>query len=99
MEGTGEVLSQSLDKAYFELNELDTALSDENRKACLIYHRARVHPYFFQVPFVRRALDLPLGYPGDYLLVALIFAHRDDGVSAFHRSLARYTLNTGTACP
>ncbi|HET9036631.1 MAG TPA: class I SAM-dependent methyltransferase [Myxococcaceae bacterium] len=98
IEGTGEVLSQYLDQAYFELNELDTALSEEDRKACLTYHRARVHPFFFQVPFVRRAFDRPLGYPGDYLLVEMIFDHRDDGVSAFARSLSRYTLNVGPAC-
>lgn len=90
-------LTARLDAAYARLTELDGALSEEEREAALEHHRARVQPFFLQCPFIRRAADKPLGYPGDYLTVEMIFNEQDEGVSPFARLLSRYALDCGPA--
>ena len=89
------VVTARLDAAYARLTELDTRLSEEEREAALEHHLARVQPYFLQCPFIRRAADKPLGYPGDYLMVEMIFNEQDEGVSTFARLLSHYALQCG----
>jgi SAM-dependent methyltransferase len=90
-------LTARLDAAYARLTALDTRLSSEEREAALEHHRARVQPFFLQCPFIRRAADKPLGYPGDYLTVEMIFNEQDEGVSTFARLLSHYALHCGPA--
>ncbi|MCP3142734.1 methyltransferase domain-containing protein [Pyxidicoccus xibeiensis] len=88
-------LTARLDAAYARLTELDAGFSDAEREAALEHHRARVQPFFLQCPFIRRAADKPLGYPGDYLTVEMIFNEQDEGVSTLARLLSRYALRCG----
>ncbi|MBZ4421808.1 class I SAM-dependent methyltransferase [Myxococcus sp. RHSTA-1-4] len=88
-------LTAYLDAAYARLTELDSRLSEEEREAALEHHRARVQPFFLQCPFIRRAADKPLGYPGDYLTVEMIFNEQNEGVSTFARLLSHYALHCG----
>jgi len=90
-------VTRRLDATYARLTALDTLLSEEERQAALGHHRARVQPFFLQCPFIRRAADKPLGYPGDYLLVEMIFNEQDEGVSTFARLLSHYALHCGPA--
>ncbi|WP_163995431.1 class I SAM-dependent methyltransferase [Pyxidicoccus caerfyrddinensis] len=91
------VLTSRLDAAYARLTALDASMSDEEREAALEHHRARVQPFFLQCPFIRRSADKPLGYPGDYLMVEMLFNEQDEGVSTFARLLSRYALQCGPA--
>ncbi|QSQ23801.1 class I SAM-dependent methyltransferase [Pyxidicoccus parkwayensis] len=91
------VLTTRLDAAYARLTALDAGFSEDEREAALEHHRARVQPFFLQCPFIRRAADKPLGYPGDYLMVEMIFNEQDEGVSTFARLLSRYALQCGPA--
>jgi extracellular factor (EF) 3-hydroxypalmitic acid methyl ester biosynthesis protein len=84
-----------LDQHFARLTALDSQLSEEERERALEHHRATVQPFFLQSPFVRRAVDKPLGYPGDYVTVEMIFDSEDRGVSTIARLLTHYSLNCG----
>jgi len=84
-----------LDEHFATLTELDIHLSDEERERALEHHRSAVQPFFLQSPFVRRAVDKPLGYPGDYVTVEMIFDSEDRGVSTLARLLTHYSINCG----
>lgn len=84
-----------LDNHFARLTELDIHLTDEERERALEHHRSAVQPFFLQSPFVRRAVDKPLGYPGDYVTVEMLFDSEDRGVSTLARLLTHYSINCG----
>ncbi|HLM47596.1 MAG TPA: hypothetical protein VK458_27275, partial [Myxococcaceae bacterium] len=90
-------VSAWLDRLYFRLTELNATMTEEERERALEHHRAAVQPFFLQCPFVRRAVDKPLGYPGDYVTVEMLFGSEDQGVSTLARLLSHYALNCGPA--
>ncbi len=91
------VVTQFLDKAYASLTEVDGSLAQHDRQACIAYHRMLVQPFFLQSQFVRRALDKPLGYAGDYVVNEMLFANKVEGSSLLARLLTYYALNNGPA--
>ncbi|HEY6411308.1 MAG TPA: class I SAM-dependent methyltransferase [Ktedonobacteraceae bacterium] len=90
-------VTQFLDDSYALLTELDTCLSPRERQACLLYHRSLLLPFFLQSQFVRRALDKPLGYAGDYGVNEMLFDNKENGLSPLAKLLSHYALNTGPA--
>ncbi|HEX8820129.1 MAG TPA: class I SAM-dependent methyltransferase [Archangium sp.] len=84
-----------LDSLFARLTTLDSQLTEEERERALEHHRSAVQPFFLQSPFVRRAVDKPLGYPGDYVTVEMIFDTEDRGVSPLARLLTHYSINCG----
>jgi|GEM_PF-1458541 len=88
-------VSHWLDSYFGRLSELNHQLTEEERERALEHHRSAVQPFFLQSPFVRRAVDKPLGYPGDYVTVEMIFDSEDRGVSTLARILTHYSVNCG----
>ncbi|MFY0580411.1 class I SAM-dependent methyltransferase [Cystobacter fuscus] len=84
-----------LDGYFHRLTQLNHQLTSEERERALEHHRSAVQPFFLQSPFVRRAVDKPLGYPGDYVTVEMIFDSEDRGVSTLARILTHYSVNCG----
>ncbi|QRN99611.1 class I SAM-dependent methyltransferase [Archangium violaceum] len=91
---TPEVTSW-LNGLYARLTELDKALTEEEREGALEHHRAAIQPYFLQSPLIRRCVDKPLGYPGDYVTVEMLFGSEDQGVSTMARLISHYALHCG----
>jgi extracellular factor (EF) 3-hydroxypalmitic acid methyl ester biosynthesis protein len=88
-------LTPILDRAWVELGALDAAMPVRDRRIAVAAWRATVQPYFMRVPLARRSVDKPLGYPGDYGLVNLIYDEPTGGDDALGRAIARYTWNVG----
>jgi extracellular factor (EF) 3-hydroxypalmitic acid methyl ester biosynthesis protein len=86
-----------LDKSYADIARWDLRLSDDDKATCRAYHRLRVQPYFLGCPFVRWSVDKPMGYPGDYRIVEMLFDAAADGASPLARVLSAYTLQVGPA--
>ncbi|MGZ3458143.1 MAG: class I SAM-dependent methyltransferase, partial [Archangium sp.] len=86
-----------LDGHYTRLTQLDAQLTDEERERAMEHHRSAVQPFFLQCPLIRRCVDKPLGYPGDYVTVEMLFGTEDQGVSTMSRMLSHYALNVGPA--
>ncbi len=70
--GASDFVSGVLER-YAELTQLDAQLDAAQRRRAICRHRTLVQPLFLSVPVVRRSVDRPLGYPGDYRMVETIF--------------------------
>ena len=86
-----------LNGVYAHLTTLDARMTEEERERAMEHHHSAIQPFFLQCPFVRRSIDKPLGYPGDYVTVDMIFGCEDQGVSTMARMLSHYALNCGPA--
>lgn len=89
------VVSAWLDQHYKRLTALDAAMKEDEREGAMEHHRAAVQPFFLQCPIIRRCVDKPLGYPGDYVIVDMLFGTEEHGVSTMARILSHYALNVG----
>ena len=77
---------------YAELTRLDEELEPAQRAEVVLHHRTLVQPLFLSVPVIRRSVDRPLGYPGDYLMVEAIFGDGRAPCSPFAALLERVVL-------
>ncbi len=93
-EWTGPV-QERLDALFVPMTALWEAMPGAERTRSLALHRRLVQPFFLQSPFCRRAVDKPLGYPGDYGLVEMIFAGREEANSPLGTLLGAYALTVG----
>ena len=91
----GPALRTRLDAEYAEMTDLLAALSPEERARSLALHRRLVQPLFLASPFCRRAIDKPLGYPGDFGLVEMIFTGREESQTPLGALLGAYALGVG----
>lgn len=74
-------------------------LADPAQDAALeAYSRAMVHPAMIEAPWMRRALDKPFGYPGDYELMRYVYERPFEGPSLFAKAMAYAFLQTPAAC-
>jgi SAM-dependent methyltransferase len=58
-------------------------------------HRLLVQPYFLASRFCRRCVDKPMGYPGDFGTVEMIYAAEASDGSPIGRLLGEYALASG----
>jgi len=90
-------VTREMDAFFAAVTELDTSLTPDERSVCVGYAKERIQPFFFQSPFFRRTVDKPLGYPGDYMTVEMLFDNKPQGETPLGALLARYALDTGPA--
>lgn len=90
-------VTQFLDQRYAAIHAAVTPLTEPQREELIVEHRARIQPFFLQCPFAKRVMEKPLGYPGDFLTVEMIFTGHDDGVTTMAKLLSHYALNCGPA--
>jgi extracellular factor (EF) 3-hydroxypalmitic acid methyl ester biosynthesis protein len=57
-----------------------------------IFAQRLVHPFILQSPFVHRTFYKPLGYPGDYEMVDMMFRDPDEGATLLGRLVNLYAL-------
>jgi extracellular factor (EF) 3-hydroxypalmitic acid methyl ester biosynthesis protein len=79
-----------VNQAGAQLTELTRDLSVAQERACRALCRKHLGPLFVHSPFMRRALEKPLGYAGDYELMNMLYRDHADGVSLFGRLLNLY---------
>ncbi|MCB9740066.1 MAG: class I SAM-dependent methyltransferase [Deltaproteobacteria bacterium] len=82
-------------------DEIDAArrLADPARDKDLeAYSRAMVHPAMIEAPWMRRALDKPFGYPGDYELMRYVYERPFEGPTLFAKAMAYAFLQSAAAC-
>jgi extracellular factor (EF) 3-hydroxypalmitic acid methyl ester biosynthesis protein len=78
--------------SYAMLTRLDDELEPKVRRAVVARHRALLLPRFLAVPMVRHSVERPLGYPGDYQIVEMIFGAGPGADSPLGRLLERVVL-------
>jgi extracellular factor (EF) 3-hydroxypalmitic acid methyl ester biosynthesis protein len=69
------------------LAELVKSLSDDEHERYRRYARQLVTPLLIEGPFARRAFEKPLGYPGDYEVMNMLYRDHAEGDSLFAKVL------------
>lgn len=86
---------ERLDGLFARLSATVEGVDDESRARAVATHRLLIQPYFVTSRFCRRCLDKPLGYPGDFGAVEMIFAGTETEPAPMGRLLGGYTLESG----
>lgn len=76
------------------INEAYLSVPEEERAALGEFSRRTLHATFMESPLLRRALEKPLGYPGDFELMRYIYERSFDGRSLLGRALTLAVVRT-----
>ncbi|MDP2304728.1 MAG: class I SAM-dependent methyltransferase [Pseudomonadota bacterium] len=87
--------TDQLDALFAAMSEQMDLLPTEELRRQEAGVRMLLHPWFLLSPFCRRVVDWPLGYPGDYRAVEMVFAGREAATTPIGNVLGNYTLGTG----
>ncbi len=79
-----------LEQARAELNGLVAGFDDDQHAAHRAYCKRHLQPLFAASPFMRRALEKPLGYAGDYEMMNMLYRDHAEGETLFGRALNLY---------
>lgn len=77
--------SNEVVQAVNAMDALARGASPEELSALREYPRRHLHGFLMQSPWMRRALEKPLGYPGDYGVMTSIYSDHFRGSSLFAR--------------
>jgi extracellular factor (EF) 3-hydroxypalmitic acid methyl ester biosynthesis protein len=80
-------LKGGLEEARRTLTALVESLTPEQHAAYRAYCASQLNPYLKQSPFLRRALEKPLGYAGDYEMMNMLYREPAEGETLLGRAL------------
>jgi extracellular factor (EF) 3-hydroxypalmitic acid methyl ester biosynthesis protein len=84
------VVLERMNRASIDLISLTAGLDEEQHRACRALCRRMLGPLVAHSPFMRRALEKPLGYAGDYELMNMLYRDHAEGATLFGRLLNLY---------
>lgn len=79
----GTAILPSIDALFEKFEHLAEGLEPAVRSVHRMYMQRRLHPLLLCAPFAHRTFTKPLGYAGDYEMVAMIARNRPEGESLY----------------
>ncbi|MDB4965231.1 MAG: SAM-dependent methyltransferase [Myxococcales bacterium] len=76
-----------INEARGELAKIVEGFTDEQHAAHRAYSSLHLSPFLKQAPFVRRALEKPLGYAGDYEMMNMLYRDPAEGETLLGKAL------------
>jgi extracellular factor (EF) 3-hydroxypalmitic acid methyl ester biosynthesis protein len=83
--------------AYPELEASLQGVTEEDLAVCISFFREQLKELIYQSPFSHRSIVRPLGYPGDYEMMNIIYRNESVGTSLFGKCLHAYWLDHAEA--
>ncbi len=83
--------------AELELHELVDGFSEEQHALHRRHYNQRIYPYLQESLFLRRAMDKPMGYAGDYEMMSMLYRSHAEGNSLFAWLMNAYGINVRAA--
>jgi SAM-dependent methyltransferase len=77
--GEPALVGKELGKTVDELDVRAAAVAPVDERECRARLRDRLGKFFFQSAFLRRAMDKPFGYPGDFQMMDQIYRNEPSG--------------------
>lgn len=87
------VLFENLDSYIRSLENIASVFNKDEHNAHKQYFQMAIHPVALKAPFNRRCFEKPLGYPGDYLMMEMIYSDPYQGESLFTKLLNTHSLS------
>lgn len=82
-----------LDGLFETFESIARRIPDNQQAVHQYFIRQHLHPTLLASPFVRRVVQKPLGYAGDYEMVNMILRDPHEGSTLFGRVLNRWFIN------
>jgi extracellular factor (EF) 3-hydroxypalmitic acid methyl ester biosynthesis protein len=82
----------AIQNLFERFEEISNQLEEDLRPAHWAFGKRLVHPLLLCSPFVHRTFYKPLGYPGDYEMVNMMFRDPFEGESLFAKMVNLYAL-------
>lgn len=82
----------AIQNLFERFEEISNRLEEDLRPAHWAFGKRLVHPLLLCSPFVHRTFYKPLGYPGDYEVVNMMFRDPFEGESLFAKMVNLYAL-------
>ncbi|EHQ07338.1 class I SAM-dependent methyltransferase [Leptonema illini] len=95
--GIGAELWQFMDAKVAYLERIVADRPEEERQSAASYLRSILWPYLEGAPFLRRVIEKPRGYPGDSMMMQMVYEDGYQGNSSFARFLHRHPLRIPSA--
>lgn len=89
--------SADFNEVFARFQKIVDQFSPEEHALHKKYFRANFKTLVDETPFMKRALEKPLGYAGDYGLMVMFYEYADLGGSLFHRFFHRFACNQPAA--
>lgn len=91
------IVTGYINKAVAGMNQLVAPFTPAEHTVHRNYFQRHLHPLLLLSPFVSRAYQKPLGCPGDYQMMNMIYGDHDQGESLFACLLNRYSCRVMAA--
>lgn len=92
-----EAFTRSLNDAFLNIDDIVRGFTLREHYFHRKYFQYHLHPLLLLSPFVFRSYQKPLGYPGDYLMMNMLYDDLDNECSLFGRLVDRYARQISTA--
>lgn len=90
-------MSKNLEILTKELFIIIKKMSEEDALTAKLFWRSELQDLFTTNSFFSRALQKPLGYAGDYMMMHQIYEDRQNGYSSFDRVMHSWSINEPAA--
>ncbi|HEX9758955.1 MAG TPA: hypothetical protein VGB26_14335 [Nitrospiria bacterium] len=87
----GSQAFEKMDEILVNLNKNTKEFDEQEHECHKEYFQKQLHHLFLLSPFVKRAYIKPLGYPGDYQMMDMVYRDGDEGNSLFAKLINRYS--------
>lgn len=84
------LLTEALDRFILRMDKMVRHFTPQEHRIHRDYFQKHLHPFLLLSPFVKRAYSKPLGYPGDYEMMRMLYEDHDQGETFFARLINRY---------
>lgn len=92
-----EVVAAHLDRlfraGYDRLIDVTAGLGSDDVQRCYDFFRRQLAHLIYQSPLIERSYHKPLGYAGDFEMMALVYRNEELGGTLFAKCLSRYYIN------
>ncbi|MCK5161445.1 MAG: methyltransferase domain-containing protein, partial [Candidatus Aureabacteria bacterium] len=89
--------TKTMNAWFLKLNDLIKNLKKEEHEIHKKYFQNQLHHLLLQSPFIRRAVDRPFGYSGDYGIINMINGNAYDGETLLGKLLSKHGYNVDAA--
>ena len=83
--------------AELELHELVNGFTEDEHAVHRRHYNQHIYPYLCESLFLRRAMDKPMGYAGDYEMMNMLYRDHAEGNSLFAWLMNAYGINVRAA--
>lgn len=91
------ILTENLDRFISRMDKMVKDFTLQEHRIHRDYFQKHLHPFLLLSPFVKRAYSKPLGYPGDYEMMRMLYEDHDQGKTLFGRLINRYCCQLSPA--